>query len=202
MYVSCERKCFRVTKDTWSEVKSLYSTQVEADTCLLLHAKHAEEQSTAIIIASQDTDVFIMSLSFACEFACQVYIKSSTQTREKFVDLQKLAAAVGHNTCCALPGLHSFTGCDTVSAFWGKGKISAFQIMQKNMKYQDAFTQLGKKWSVPRDLFNVLQEFTCKLYATRCPNATINELRYQLFRAKKGEVESGQLPPCEDCLFM
>ena len=38
--------------------------------------------------------------------------------------------------------------------------------------------------------------------ATRCSSATVNELRCQLFRAKKGEVESGQLPPCEDCLFM
>lgn len=28
------------------------------------------------------------------------------------------------------------------------------------------------------------------------------KLRYQLFHAKKGEVESGQLPPCEDCLLM
>ena len=62
--------------------------------------------------------------------------------------------------------------------------------MQKNRKYQDAITQLGKEWSVPGDLFNVLQEFTCTLYAARCPNATVNELRYQLFRAKKGEVES------------
>ena len=74
--------------------------------------------------------------------------------------------------------------------------------MQKNTKYQDAITELGKEWSVPGDLFNVLEEFTCRLYAARCPNATVNELRNQLFRAKKGEVESGQLPPCEDCLLM
>ena len=82
MYVNCERKCFRLTEDTWSEIESLYSTQEEADTRMLLHAKHAEEQSTAAIIASQDTDVFIMSLSFAHEFACQFYVKSGTQTRE------------------------------------------------------------------------------------------------------------------------
>ena len=108
---------------------------------MFLHAKHAEEESTAIIIASQDTDVFIMSLSFVCEFACQVYITGGTQTREKFVDVQKVAAAFGQNTCSVLPGLHSFTGCDTVSAFEGKKKISAFKLMQKNTKYQDAFTQ-------------------------------------------------------------
>ena len=69
---------------------------------MLLHAKYAEEESTAIIIASQDTDVFTMSLSVAC----QLYVKSGTQTREKFVDVQKVAAAVGHNLCCALPGLY------------------------------------------------------------------------------------------------
>lgn len=104
--------------------------------------------------------------------------------------------------CCALPGLHSSTGCDTVSAFAGKGKISVFKLMQKNGKYQGAFTRSGKEWSVPRDLSSVLQEFTCKFYATRCPSVGVNELRYQLFRAKKGAVESGRFPPCEDCLFM
>ena len=64
---------------------------------MLLHAKHAEEESTANIIASQDTDVFIVSLLFAHEFACQLYIKSGSQTREEFVDAQEVAATVGHN---------------------------------------------------------------------------------------------------------
>ena len=119
-----------------------------------------------------------MSISFACEFACQVYINGGTQTREKIVDVQKVAAAVGQNTRFALPGLHSFTvdTVETVSAFGGKGKITTFKLMQKNTKYQDAFTQLGKEWPVPGDLFNMLQEFTCKLYAARCPNATISYL--------------------------
>ena len=57
---------------------------------MFLHAKHAEEESTAIIIASQDTDVFIMSLSFFREFACQVYVTGGTQTREKFVMCRRL----------------------------------------------------------------------------------------------------------------
>ena len=29
-----------------------------------------------------------------------------------------------------------------------------------------------------------------------------NEVRYQLFRDKKGDLESSQLPPCKDCLHM
>ena len=31
----------------------------------------------------------------------------------------------------ALPGLHAFTGCDTVSSFVGKGKVKAFNIVTK-----------------------------------------------------------------------
>ncbi len=30
----------------------------------------------------------------------------------------------------------------------------------------------------------------------------VNKLRYELFCVRRGEVESSQLPPCQDCLFM
>jgi len=59
--------------------------------------------------------------------------------------VQKVTAAVGHNTCCALPGLHSFKGCDTARGFGGKGKIGVFKLMQENTKNQDAFTQLDEE---------------------------------------------------------
>ena len=143
-------------------------------------------------------NMFIICLSFVHNFPCQVYIKCGTKSRERFVDLKKVAAVVGHDICSALSGMHSFTGCDTVSTFGGKCTVSALKLMQKTRKYQELFTKLGKEWSITRDLFNVLQEFTCKLYANKCPSITVNELRFLLFRAKKGEVESGQLPPCED----
>ena len=60
-----------------------------------------------------------------------MYIKSGTQNREKFVDVHKIAIAVGSDTCCALPGMHSFTGCDAVSAFGGKEKLGAVKLEQK-----------------------------------------------------------------------
>ena len=191
MYVTYERKCFRVTKDTSSKVESLYNPQEKVDTRMFLHEKHAEEESTAIIIASQDTDVFIMCLSFSREFAAlRVAPKPDVMMCRRLL-LPSVKIRASH-----------FLDCIRSQAFGGKGKISAFKLVQKKTKYQDAFTQLGKEWSVPGDLFNMLQEFTCKLYAARCPNATVNKPRYQLFCAKKGEVESGQLPPCEDCLLV
>ena len=42
-----------------------------------------------------------------------------------------------------------------------------------------------------------LEAFTCLLYA---PKASAVNVRYYLFSAKKGEIESHQLPPSRDCL--
>ena len=63
-------------------------------------------------------------------------------------------------------------------------------LMQKNKKYQDAFTQLGKEWLVPRDLFDVLQEFTCKLYVNRCPIMTVNTLSAVPAKERRGQIWS------------
>ena len=46
----------------------------------------------------------------------------------------------------------------------------------------------------------MLDEFVCKLYATRPAITSIDALWYNLFCARKGDAESHQLPPCQDCL--
>lgn len=52
------------------------------------------------------------------------------------------------------------------------------------------------------ELFQEIEQFTCCMYIPNSSTVEVNELRYQLFCAKRGEVESSQLPPCRDCLFM
>ena len=60
--------------------------------------------------------------------------------------------------------------------------------------------ELGREWDVSSELMNKLENFTCHLYVPKTSSSKINELRYHLFCAKKGEVESHLLPPCRDCL--
>jgi hypothetical protein len=201
LYVTCEEKCIRITKNGCDEVMCLQSTQEEADTRLLLHAHQAAPNFESAIIVADDTDVLILGLAFSKDIDCNVYMKSGTQTRTRFIDVTKLAHVLGESVCNALIGLHAFTGCDSVSAFAGKGKVSGLKMLA-NPTFQNTFAQIGKEWLLTDDLAEELQEFTCRLYNARSPIKTVNDLRYQLFRAKKGEVESGQLPPCEDCLSL
>ena len=48
----------------------------------------------------------------------------------------------------------------------------------------------------------MLQELMCKIYALQTSLCNVNDLRYRLFRFKKGDVDSGQLPSCQDTLML
>ena len=57
---------------TCTEVPELASTQEEADTKMMLHAKHASEQGYQnIIIKSSDTDVEVLSCFFQSQIKAQ-----------------------------------------------------------------------------------------------------------------------------------
>ena len=98
----------------------------------------------------------------------------------------------------SLTALHGLTGCDTVSAFAGKGKSKAFKMLMKNGKYVRAFMNIGISWNVPSELFSVIEEFVCDLYGKKIRN--VNLLRYGMYCAKEGNIEPDNLPPCHSSL--
>ena len=74
-------------------------------------------------------------------------------------------------------------------------------MIKNNPQLRNTFVHLGQQWSISDELFNSIQEFTCQLYCRNTKAKRVNQLRYDMFCAKKGYVSSGQLPPCEDALF-
>jgi hypothetical protein len=200
LYVTCEEKCFKITYDSNQEILDLSSTHEEADGRLLLHANHAaKEGCKAILISSGDTDVLILCLAFQDFIKAPLFQKSSNTSRTKILDIRKIAHNVGNDVCKALIGFHAFTGCDVVSSFAGKGKIGALKLLNTNNSH-DIFTNLGSEWAVSEEMMQKLEQFTCSMYSTNSHITMINELRYHLFCAKNGEIESHQLPPCQDSL--
>ena len=201
LFVTCDEFCYRLTEEGSQKVDELQCTHEEADTRILFHASHASQHGYhSVIIVSEDTDVFILCLAFCTRLSCQMYQKSGTQARVKYIDITKISAAIGPDLCKPLIGLHSFTGCDSVSSFAGRGKVSAFKIASSNLEYLEALQQLGMNWEISTELVQLLQGFTCLVYNVKARTTNINELRYRLFCLRKGEVESWQLPPCASSL--
>ena len=75
--------------------------------------------------------------------------------------------AIGPNLCNSLLGMHGYTGCDTLSAFAGRGKIGALRIVKEHRSVQEMFDLLGVEWELSDDLFQKLQDFTCRMYSSR-----------------------------------
>ncbi len=200
LYVTVDDKCYRITCQGSLEVPALQCSQEEADGRLLLHSVHAARECEAVVVCSEDTDVFILCLTFHDRIRAPLFQKCGTKTRRRIVDIRKVAATVDIDVCRALVGMHAYTGCDAVSEFAGKGKVKALKLLTSNKEHQNTFLKLGQEWDLSADLMDKLEAFTCLLYAPKVSTTKVNDLRYNLFCAKKGEIESHQLPPCEDCL--
>jgi len=161
MYVTCEELCYTISVDQVNIIPELKSTQEEADKRLLLHAAHAARDGyKSVIVETEDTDVLCML--FQSKIACPLYQKCGTQTRTRYVDIRNVTHMFGEQFCEALPGLHTYTGCDTVSAFAGRGKVSALQKLEHEKSTQEVFSDLGKEWELSEKLFIKLQKFTCQ----------------------------------------
>jgi len=152
LYANAGDTYYRITAKG-SEVPALRSQQEEADGRLLLHASHAANEGfNSVLVCSEDTDVFIMSLAFSNEIGASLFMKSGTRTRTKVIDITKVAASLGPEVCKGVLGMHAFTGCDTVSAFAGKGKAQALKLLKKNTRSREALTELGKEWGLSPEL--------------------------------------------------
>ena len=53
-----------------------------------------------------------------------------TSKNYRFYSINAICAILGEQRSRALPVLHTLTGCDTTSAFKGKGKTSGWQAWQ------------------------------------------------------------------------
>jgi hypothetical protein len=200
LFLTSDENCYRITQNSCQEMQELRSTHEEADGRLLLHADHAAKEGyKAVLIFSVDTDVFILCLAFQKRINASLFQKCGSKNRTKLLDIEKIAAHIGQEVCDALIRLHAFTGCDTVSTFAGKGKVTALKKISSEKAY-NIFARLGSEWNLTDILMAELERFTCCMYAPKVTTVLINELRYQLFCAKKGEIESHLLPPCLDSL--
>lgn len=127
------------------DIPELTCDHEETDTRLLLHSQHASQDHDSVVICSRDSDVAIMAYCLDLSLDCELFIRPHGGRRYCVPrSLEKLDVAFR----LAMPGLHCFTGCDTFSAFEGKGKKKAFKAVKENRKFTETFQNLGKDWVV------------------------------------------------------
>eukprot|EP00117_Sycon_ciliatum_P011469 scpid92552/ scgid12936/ len=159
----------------------------------------------SVTIKSPDTDVAVLAccLSHSFPSATSLIFLSGSRRNSRLVDIKGIGDELGQLTCSALLGMHSFTGCDTVSAFHGRGKSTAYQLIrsdgEKGTLARAAMSALGNSFNLSPSTFSAVERYTCILY-DRPALWDINEARYDLFSSVDASRDSSRLPPCKDAL--
>ena len=118
----------------------------------------------------------------------------------KYISINKICAALGEQKSRSLPVFHAFSGCDTMSAFNGKGKRSAWQAWElcshtvtPSLEFLSThpFQQLDEN----SEHFRNLEWLVIVMYDKSSPLDSINEARMNLFCKHSRAIEN--LPPTQ-----
>ena len=163
---------------TQTPIHTLKSTQQETDTWVILYGKYTQYNGYQYACTrSPDTDVFFIILYFGLELKEFILLFNSS---DKLINLSDLASDDTQEHCSALLGLHTFTKCDSTSAFKGICNVKPIKSMQKSPKFVKVLTSLGDLQEVCDELMTNLEEFTCALYGWPYKIKDVNSLHYQL----------------------
>ena len=88
----------------------LDSNHEEADTRLLLHAKHAASTYDTVIIRSPDTDVLVLCTAMQQLIEKDVYMMTGSGKKFRCIHVNTICKELGDNICKCLLGFHAFSG--------------------------------------------------------------------------------------------
>lgn len=181
----------------------------EADTRMVFHLQHALQQGcVSCLVRTVDTDVIVIltgkfhQLQDLCPNT-SIWVEFGTGRNISYVHINSIAQQLGIEKSTALPVFHSFTGCDTVSAFLGKGKKSGWLAWKAYPKVTEVFTNIFRNPFTPVDIqsdtFRVLERFTIICYQRTSQVESVNEARREMFCRQNKTMET--LPPTQSALF-
>lgn len=197
----CIRICVRNGIVCKEDVDVLYTLQEEADTRMFLHASHASRDNQPIVIHSPDTDVLILACYYS-SYIPGLHLVTKSEGKNVCIRMAEVEKALGIDICKALPGLHALSGCDSTSAFFGKGKQKAFHTMKRDEQFKEALKQIGDSTTIGEQLFNSCCAFVCSLYSSDTRLRNLNKLRCEIYKQKlhrgKSLPAGRELPPTSD----
>ena len=141
----------------------------EADTRVVVHILHALEQGIkTIVVRTVGTDVIVILIGVFFELTANnpladIWVAFGTGKNFRLYSINAICTYLGNERTQALPIFHALTGCDTTSAFRGKGKKSAWQacrcrLMMKSLRHLSFWLPtLSSIWILTQSIFREMR---------------------------------------------
>ena len=155
----------------------------EADSRMMLHIQHAAQHGhhQNILVRTVDTDVVVLA-------EVQIWLAFGTVKNFQYLAAHKIAAYLGLEKSLALPMFHALTGCDTVSAFVGHGKKTAWAVWNSFSDLTSALLKLAHApYVIQEQCLHTIERFVILVYDRTSTSTEVNKARKKLF-AKTSSV--------------
>ena len=176
----------------------------EADTRIFLHSMHATVNGSRILIVkANDTDVAVIAISVFTSLKDlglqELWLAFGQGSHAQWIPVHDIVSTIGPRKVTGLPFFHAFTGCDVVSAFWGKAKKSVWQTWSVYDEVSSTFSKLSKYPTVieENDL-KMLEKFVVLMYDRSSGATCVNDARLDLFARKQRSYDA--IPPTRAAL--
>lgn len=183
---------------------NIFTCQAESDADKLIVDTAINLKTKNVVIVSEDIDILVILTALVDEDREIYFLKPSRgKVQQKIFSSKSLENSFPKCKEHIL-FLHAFTGCDTTSTFFKKGKIK----FAKNFEKRHDLHESAKVFkNVNEDANNIFEAgITCilGLYGAPAKIKDLNTLRFNSFikaTAKKTSLVLSSLPPTTDAAF-
>lgn len=157
----------------------------EADTRIVIHLQDAlDNGATTCLVCTVDTDVIVIIAGQFYDLLQQhpsadIWLTFGTGKKFRYFHMNTMCKVLGMEKSVALPVFHYFTGCDTTSAFFGKGKKSAWEAWKSFPEVTSAFLYMANHPHMPLSFecehFKLLERFCIVIYDRTSNLESVNE---------------------------
>ena len=169
---------------------------------MILHARDAYLKGyRKVLISANDTDVVVIAVAVVSALeGLELWVTFGRGQNIIYIPTHEIARKLGHQRSWGLLFLHAITGCDTVSAFNGIGKKTAWDVWTGMPHLWPLFQKLASApVSVSEADIEEIERFVVVMYSRTSPAHTVNDARKQLVANNNRQIEN--ISPTKAALF-
>ena len=190
------------------EEHGVWKSNLEEADARVLIASALRQGHNRICIKTVDSDIVCILLGafdklIGIRSSLSLIVAFGTPLSFKLLDINAMALQLPERIRNAVPAFHLFTGQDSNSFFYRKGKITFWKKLASFPEVIEAFLHLTSNYFCNIDeeseVFKAFERYVIIVYDTCSITTYINECRLDLFSKKKQELEN--CPPTRDALL-
>ena len=130
---------------------------------------------------------------------CELWVAFGHGAKLRYIPGHRPAAILGEEASQGLLFMHAVSGCDSVSAFHGIGKKTAWAVWRSMPHINHVLSHLEKGSSIiSTEDMEEIERYVVLLYQRTSPLCQVNEARKQMFATGNRKIEN--IPRTKDAL--